>query len=107
MIVFIVTAEHTYTVKEIVLRSPGPRVDLMTYDEAFKLTSAARHTYVFADLDRLSRRRLESAAKLYRELKAAGVRVLNDPARIPTRYGMLRRLYRQGYNAFNSWRVEE
>ncbi|MGH9208043.1 MAG: hypothetical protein ACRD1G_16050, partial [Acidimicrobiales bacterium] len=66
-----------------------------------------RATYVFTDLDRLSLWGLRLAASAYRRLRDQEVTVLNDPARVLSRYGLLRRLYLSGINAFNAYRVEE
>jgi hypothetical protein len=51
--------------------------------------------------------RFEAAAGLYRRLRDQGNRVLNDPARLLSRYGLLRRLQRDGFNRFNAYRAEE
>jgi hypothetical protein len=40
-------------------------------------------------------------------LRSRGITVLNDPARVASRYGLLRKLYRAGINRFNAYRVEE
>jgi len=40
-------------------------------------------------------------------LRDDGMRVLNDPARLPSRYGLLRQLCRHGINDFDAYRVEE
>jgi hypothetical protein len=46
-------------------------------------------------------------ARLYRRLKDGGCRVLNDPARVRTRFALLRGLYRVGLNPINAYLVEE
>ncbi len=107
MIVFVVTAEHPYTVQEIAKESPGPKIQVTTYDELFRLGRAPLATYIFTDLDRLPLWRVRQAAMIYRRLREAGARVLNDPARAPSRFGLLRRLHRLGINSFNAYRVEE
>ncbi len=64
-------------------------------------------TYIFADLDRLPAVGLAKAAGWYRDLKSQGCRVLNDPARFLSRYGLLRALFRTGSNSFNAYFAEE
>ena len=44
---------------------------------------------------------LEICAMLYRELKDSGALVLNDPAKVLTRFDLLSALYREGVNDFN------
>lgn len=107
LIIFVVTPEHTYTVAPVVENSPGAPVGVTTYDQLLSMTEVPRATYVFTDLDRLPQWRVSSAARLYRQLRDAGLRVLNDPARMPSRSGLLRLLYRSGINGFNAYRIEE
>jgi hypothetical protein len=59
------------------------------------------------DLDRLSTEMLEIAAKLYQQVRDQGATVLNNPTRVLSRYGLLRSLFRRGFNRFNAYRVEE
>jgi hypothetical protein len=107
VIVFVVTAEHPYTVQEIAKESPGPKIQVTTYDELFRLGRVPLATYIFTDIDRLPLWRVRQAAMIYRQLREGGARVLNDPARAPSRFGLLRRLYQLGINSFNAYRVEE
>jgi hypothetical protein len=107
MIVFVLTAEHSYTHQAVVTASSGVKVDLLTYDQVPTLRATPRATYVFTDLDRLPTGTLKSAARLYQQLRTLGLRVLNDPARVLSRWGLLRRLFLQGVNEFNAYRVEE
>jgi hypothetical protein len=107
LIVFLVTPEHPYTLEEVTPRYPG--VTVLTYDQLFGRAdvSLPRATYVFSDLDRLARWRLVTVAGLYRQLRGAGLKVLNDPARSLSRFGLLRRLHDTGVNDFNAYRVED
>jgi hypothetical protein len=107
VIIFVVTPEHPYTWQAAVQESPGLKLRIATYDQLFRMTKAPRATYVFSDLDRLPMWRVRHAARVYRQLRDGGVRVLNDPARLPSRYGLLRKLYRHGINHFDTYRVEE
>ncbi len=64
-------------------------------------------THVFTDVDRLAPELIRIAAEIYREAHRRGHRVLNDPARIRSRWGLLRRLKQAGFNSFDAYRVEE
>lgn len=107
MIVFLHTAEHVYTHRKVAQHIEGVRVERTHYGAAFSLRMLPRATYVFTDLDRLAYADLALAAELYRILKAGGARVLNDPARAQSRYGLLRCLFESGVNSFDAYRVED
>lgn len=107
MIVFLVTTGHDYTLKKVVAASVGARALVHTYAKLFRARWVPRATYVFTDLDRLSLPDLDRAARAYRLLRDAGLRVLNDPARVPSRLGLLRSLHEAGINRFNAYRAEE
>jgi hypothetical protein len=107
MVVFVVSEGYASTVAQVKAAASGFRVEIALYPAIFGAPSLPRATYVFCDLDRLSLPALRYAADIYKRLKAAGVRVLNDPAQVPSRYGLLRRLYLAGFNRFNAYRVEE
>jgi len=64
-------------------------------------------TYIFTDFDRLGHRDLERAAQLYLQLKGRGAKVLNNPARVKTRYSLLRALKAAGLNDFNVHRADD
>lgn len=107
MIVFVVTSGHSYTHQAVVGADPGLSVEFLFYGDMAKLKALPRATYIFGDMDRLPTEVLRIAGKLYRQLKDQGLRVLNDPARVLSRYGLLRRLNDAGLNDFNAYRAEE
>lgn len=107
MIVFIHTTEHSYTHKAIVGGVAPARVEVVTYDTLLGAKKVPRATYVFTDMDRLSLWQLRLAALTFRRMRERGLRVLNDPARALSRWGLLRRLHLAGINDFNAYRVEE
>ena len=76
MIIFVVTPEHTYTVEDIAKQSPGPKIQVTTYDELFHLGEVPLATYIFTDLDRLPLWRVRQAAMVYRQQREGGARVL-------------------------------
>jgi hypothetical protein len=107
MIIFITTASHGYTHRPVMAEATGFRAAVGSYGWLLPATELPRATYVFTDLDRLSLPNLGRAAAIFRQLRAEGVRVLNDPAQIRSRYGLLRALAATGVNRFNAYRVEE
>ena len=107
MIVFLHSSGHGYTHAAVKTAAAPLRVEVAPYAHAFGFAELPRATYVFTDCDRLSAGERRVAAALYRCLRDGGVRVLNDPARIPSRFGLLRALHDRGINAFNAYRVEE
>jgi len=107
LIVFLSTHGHTFTHAALGTTTAAFDAQTVSYPAAFASTSLPRATYVFTDFDRLSPSDLAAAAALYRCLRAAGARVLNDPARAPSRYGLLRLLHEHGINRFDAYRVEE
>ncbi len=106
MICFVTSGSHKYAVRE--LRDvPGmPKVGLLSYNQMFRSKSLRRATYVFTDFDRLDFWQRELAAKAFRCLSDAGVRVLNDPATALTRLPLLKVLNRRGLNSFAVWDAE-
>jgi hypothetical protein len=106
MITLLTTPAHSYTHEP--LKNTG-RFELrsMSYNRAFRARSLPLGTYVFGDLDRLGFWELELASRLYRCLAAAGVRVLNDPARARQRLSLLRELQHRGINSFGAWQADD
>jgi hypothetical protein len=104
MIVLVVAGGFTYTHRQVHRLMGRVRFRTMTYDRLFRGPTLPRATYIFTDFDRLSAWDLELAAQTYRALGAAGLRVLNDPARVLERFALLRRLHQAGVNAHAVWR---
>ncbi len=107
MIVFVHTTEHSYTHKALVAAVNPTRVEVVTYETLLGAQIAPRATYVFTDMDRLSLWQLRLAALTFRRMRQQGLRVLNDPARVLSRWGLLRSLRLAGINDFDAYRVEE
>lgn len=106
MIIFVVRQGHAYTVEEVP-RAIGIEVRVMAYRTLLTLAELPRATYIFTDHDRIPPHSLRRAAAVWRRLRDDGMRVLNDPARMLSRYGLLRRLHAAGFNSFNAYRVED
>jgi hypothetical protein len=107
MIRLLTTRGHERTHRAVRRDPRAPRLELLHYDRAFAQRSLARLPSVFTDMDRLSAFDLELAAAVFRCLAGAGVPVWNDPARVRTRFALLRALHAAGLNDFNAYRVDE
>ena len=106
MILIVTTREHAYTHSSVEWQR-GLDVEVMSYDRFFRRRYRPyRGTHIFTDFDRLAPWEVQEAALLYRKLKGAGIRVMNDPARALGRFGLLRALNRNGLNGFDAYRVE-
>lgn len=101
MIVFVSAPAHGYTHKWVARRLPFVR--RTSYPVLFARRRLPIATYIFGDFDRLTFWQLEYAADLFRSLREAGCRVLNDPARVLQRLALLRRLRRSEVNTFGAW----
>jgi hypothetical protein len=108
MIIFLTTSEHTYTL-ERVREDTRSDVEIVPYEQVLSARQLPVGTYVFTDIDRLSLAMQLSAAKLFRRINGADnlCKAINDPARVRSRYGLLRALYLHGQNAFNVYRIDE
>ena len=110
MLIFITTRGHEYTVMAFVKQTTGvptPAATVATYDQLFQSARVLRGTYIFTDIERLYPWEVGLAADMYRSLESAGLRCLNDPVRVLTRYELLRTLHRQGINPFDVYRAED
>ena len=107
MIRFLLTKGYGHTMKKVRKSRDRPTLGVVHYEDIFRARSLRPATYVFTDLDRLSPRDLEHAARLYLLLKDAGLPRLNNPAVVKKRYALLRALHAAGLNDFNAYRAEE
>ncbi len=105
MIVFVVTSDHAYTLKDVA--AADSRVVVQSYRWLLTTRTVPHATYIFGDFDRLTLWQLRLAAAAYRQLRDHGLRLLNDPAKAKSRFGLLRHLFRTGLNGFNAYRAEE
>ena len=106
MIIFLTTNQHRYTHTELV-GIDGLDVRVVGYPTITEPKRLPVATYIFTDLDRVPFWRLREIAEMYRLLRERGCRVLNDPARALSRFGLLRTLNRAGVNGFDAYRVDE
>jgi hypothetical protein len=105
LILILTTTPHRYTHQELETEHDVD-VRVITYTDLLDAGRRVPATYIFTDLDRLPFWVLIQVARLFGTLKRQGFRVLNDPARVLGRYGLLRALNREGINSFDAYRVE-
>lgn len=105
MIYLLTTPSHVYTHECLVERADA-KVEIRDYESIQGERMFPRGTYIFTDMDRLGAKALAGTSDLYRRLRQGGARVLNDPARVLGRYGLLRRLHAEGINDFTAYRVD-
>jgi hypothetical protein len=107
LILFVTTGKHSYT-HDSVRSESAIDVRTVSYGElSARADSLPRGTYVFTDVDRLPAHAAMQAAVHYRGLRELGQKVLTDPARIRSRFGLLRALNRAGINDFDAYRAED
>lgn len=105
MIYLLTTPSHVYT-HDCLLKRDDVKVEIRDYESIHGERMFPRGTYIFTDMDRLGGKALAGTAELYRRLKAGGARVLNDPARVLGRYGLLRKLHAESINDFTAYRAD-
>jgi hypothetical protein len=107
LILIITTQHHRYT--HASLRPEREvEVEIISYGELERRPPRQPPaTYIFTDVDRLHPSMAMQAATHYRKLRRQGEKVLNDPARVLSRFGLLRALNRAGINDFDAYRVED
>jgi len=103
---FVTLREHGYTFAYVIeaLEARGVHAVHVPWDTVFASDTLAHGTWVLTDFERLPPSALVAAGKVCRTLKAAGCRVLNDPARWLPRADLMRALEVEGVNTFRCWR---
>src|SRR5579864_8457312 len=112
MVRFLTTRGHEYTAKKLVDgEMAGARVPpcaVENYDRFLRKHKVPCGTYIFTDIERLTPWELRVIAEAYHVLAAdERCRVLNNPARVMTRYELLRNLREEGINDFDAIRADE
>ena len=102
-----VSPGYTPGVRRLQKDPAAPEIEVLSYDEVLARPTLRRGTYIFTNIDLLSTAALTEAARLFRRLGENGCRVLNDPARVRTRFALLRALHRAGLNPINAYPAEE
>lgn len=107
LIRFVTTRGHDHTLQKLRRHPAAPPLEIVSYDRIFRARSHPRRPHVFTDLDRLAPWDLELAAVIARGLREEGVAIWNDPARVKTRFALLRALHDAGINSFGAYRLDE
>jgi hypothetical protein len=110
MIHILTTAPHTYTVGDYLKSWAGTtsrRFKLLSYETL--PTILPRGTYIFSDLERLSREQAVLAAEVWEQLAGAGtaIRLFNHPLHAARRLTVLQRLHAGGWNSFRAFRATD
>ncbi len=108
MIIFFTNAPHWRTLQGLV-KSPYRKAPLKvrSYDWLFAQRGLRASMCIFTDFDRLRHFELVAAASAFRQLRAAGIRALNDPARCAQRAELLFRLHKAGVNGFSAYAASQ
>ena len=105
MIYYLFQGPHAYTFNCFLAefdRETASRFELIGYGRLLRRPRLPLGTYIFADIERLSREELEGAGRAWEALAASGrgIRLLNHPLKAMRRYELLRTLYEAGINDF-------
>lgn len=106
MIIFLTTPRNRKTLRKVAKTIGHRTLRVKDYDWLFAQSRLPRATYVFTDMERLAPHELHAAAQYFQLLKKAGMRVLNDPARVKVRFALLDTLHREGINRFHCYHAE-
>jgi len=110
VIVYLVTADHAYTLNRYVQEWAPALIDQIQpvfYEEAPWDWLDLEATYVFSDIERLTPAEMQKATNYAEKLAALGFRILNHPSRAPTRLALQKVLHQAGVNPFRMFPVAE
>ena len=107
MIYYVVTQQHSYTMKVYAESWEGLR--LLFYEDLFRARNLPVGAYIFTDIDRLTTTERQLAAAIWRQLtaRAPDVKLLNDPERVLCRYELMCELASTGINRYRARRATE
>lgn len=105
MITFVATAEHQYTVRDVLETRDHPlhgRIVILSYQEFTGLPRLPVSAYIFADHERLDEDELPAVLNRIAALRRAcpDCTMLNLPDRIGNRLDIMHRLHKAGINDF-------
>ncbi|QKC82650.1 hypothetical protein [Mesorhizobium sp. NZP2077] len=111
-IYYFCTRQHAYTMGVLLgyyRHGLGDLVRIIPYELAGRLGPVTPGTFIFTDFERLSPARLEAAIALHGRIALLnpGLLRLNDPAIVPRRFDLLKRLKGAGLNDFDVYRLGE
>lgn len=109
--IFLLDARDPGTVRDWLAGEHGQplaaRVRVMSYQELLGIRHLPAETCVLGDHESLSPAVRAIAQAAWTAMHSAGVRLLNDPRRVPGRQELLARLARAGHNRFRAYRLSE
>lgn len=108
MIRYVVRQGHSYTIDEFLAgwgRPLGASIQVTPYESLGGAPLPTGGVSLFSDIERLDRAERARMSALADELVGRGVRVLNHPRRVLTRYPLLRLLADVGINRFRAHRL--
>ncbi|MGB1026884.1 MAG: hypothetical protein ACPGYL_10040, partial [Rhodospirillaceae bacterium] len=111
MIVFVCTADHQYTLRELLERKGSVlngQIALLSQDEFLHWPELPVGNYVMADLERADPDTRQALHDRLEQLRKAlpGLRVLNDPLTSLGRIDLLTKLHGMGINSFRIFSAE-
>jgi hypothetical protein len=111
VIFVLTTARHGYTFDAYLSEwepELSARIRMLSYEALFRMRQVPSGTYLFTDLERLTRPEITAAQLVWNQLSDSGrARCLNQPERFVSRYRLLKTLYQMGENQFNVYRPWE
>ncbi|MBX3118353.1 MAG: hypothetical protein KF784_04750 [Fimbriimonadaceae bacterium] len=109
MILYFATGKFTNTLKTL-MKQWQPHLQQvvrpMNYAELFAQNRLPKATYIFSDHERMSPELLRMAAAYAEQMRPYG-RIMNEPDKVLTRHGLLKKLSEQGKNRFRAYRLHE
>ncbi len=112
MLTYLTTKEGAGSLKRVVQRYDaefGTWAEERLYSSLASLCQVPRGLWVFCDAQRMGPEQRALASRIYAVLKAegSGVRLLNDPGKVLSRYEQLRAFREHGINGFAAYRLAE
>ncbi|MFA6154663.1 hypothetical protein [Mesorhizobium sp.] len=111
-IYYLCRRQHAYTIGVLLgyyNHGLGDLIRIIPYERLSDLSLIAPGTFIFTDLERLTPDELLTATALHKTiaLQDDSLLLLNDPASVPRRFDLLRRLKAAGLNDFDVHRLGE
>ncbi|MBZ9995749.1 hypothetical protein [Mesorhizobium sp. BH1-1-4] len=111
-IYYFCTRQHAYTMGVLLGyydHGLGEQVRIIPYEHVARLGPVALGTFIFTDFERLSAAQSQAAISLHGRIRSVNpdLLLLNDPAIVPGRFDLLKRLKAAGLNHFDVHRLEE
>ncbi|TPL03120.1 MULTISPECIES: hypothetical protein [unclassified Mesorhizobium] len=111
-IYYLCTQRHAYTIGVFLgyyHHGLGDLLRIIPYEKIDRLGRTATGNFIFTDFERLSAAQLQAASQLHQSISAQdpAALLLNNPAKVPGRFDLLKRLEAAGLNAFDVHRLDD